>query len=78
MIPSVLIGLFTSIIILSIYISADFFEKWKKSLIELEEHKTAVAQSALNNLKNQVNPHFLFNNLIRFDSVTNKINWKQK
>ena len=63
MIPSVLIGLFTSIIILSIYISADFFEKWKKSLIELEEHKTAVAQSALNNLKNQVNPHFLFNNL---------------
>ena len=61
--PSILIGVFTSFIILSIYISSDFYSNWKKSLVEIEQHKTYVAQSALNNLKNQINPHFLFNNL---------------
>lgn len=64
-----IIGLMTSIIILTIDISSQFFFNWKKSLIEIEKHKTETSQVQLQNLKNQINPHFLFNNLSVLSSL---------
>ncbi len=69
LIPSISIGLTTSIIILSLEISSQFFKNWKKSLIEIEKHKAESAQIQLQNLKNQINPHFLFNNLSVLSSL---------
>lgn len=67
--PSILIGVITSIIILLIEIGAQFFINWKKSLIEIEKHKVETSQIQLQNLKNQINPHFLFNNLSVLSSL---------
>lgn len=69
LIPSITIGLLTSLVILTIEISAQFFSNWKKSLIEIEKHKTETSQVQLQNLKNQINPHFLFNNLSVLSSL---------
>ncbi len=60
---SLIIGSMTALIINSIDIGAQFFGHWKKSLVEIERYKTETAQMQLQNLKNQINPHFLFNNL---------------
>lgn len=66
---SVVIGLMVSITILSAEIGTQFFVLWKKSLVEVEKYKTESLQSQLQNLKNQVNPHFLFNNLSVLSSL---------
>lgn len=66
---SMVIGLLTSFTILSLNISAQFFGHWKKSLVEIEKYKNQTAQSQLQNLKNQINPHFLFNNLSVLSSL---------
>ncbi len=66
---SIIIGLMTGFIILSIEISVQFFNNWKKSLIEIEKHKAESTQAQLQNLKNQINPHFLFNNLSVLSSL---------
>ena len=66
---SIIIGLMTAFIILSIEISVQFFTNWKKSLVEIEKHKAASTQAQLQNLKNQINPHFLFNNLSVLSSL---------
>ncbi len=69
LILSIIIGLMTAFIILSIEISVQFFNNWKKSLVEIEKHKEASTQAQLQNLKNQINPHFLFNNLSVLSSL---------
>ena len=66
---SVVIGLLITIIILSIEISTQFFYHWKKSLVEVEKYKSESAQAQLQNLKNQINPHFLFNNMSVLSSL---------
>lgn len=53
----------TTFLGLVIYISSQFFKLWKQSLLEVERHKTESVNAQLQNLKNQLNPHFLFNNL---------------
>lgn len=60
---SLVIGLMVSVTILSTEIGTQFFILWKRSLVEVEKYKLESLQSQLQNLKNQVNPHFLFNNL---------------
>lgn len=54
---------------LVVYISSQFFKAWNQSLVEVEKHKTASASAQLENLKNQLNPHFLFNNLSVLSSL---------
>lgn len=54
---------------LVIYISGQFLKAWKQSLLEVEKHKTESANAQLQNLKNQLNPHFLFNNLSVLSSL---------
>lgn len=65
-------GIGVSIVLLFIEISTQFFKNWKNSLVEVEHYKTQSVQAQLQNLKNQVNPHFLFNNLSVLSSLVYK------
>ena len=56
-------SLFFALAIVAVYICYQFFNAWKKSLIDIERYKTETANAQLQNLKSQINPHFLFNNL---------------
>ena len=68
----IVVGLLVTSILLAIEISMQFFYNWKNSLLEIEKHKTETAQAQLQNLKNQINPHFLFNNLSVLSSLVYK------
>ena len=57
------ISLMFTVMVLAIYESSYFFHKWKKSTLETERLKRENIQSQYEMLKNQVNPHFLFNSL---------------
>ncbi len=61
-----------SILLLSIEISTQFFRHWKNSLTEIEKYRAESLQAQLQNLKNQINPHFLFNNLSVLSSLVYK------
>lgn len=69
---AVIIGVMVSIILLSVEIGMQFFGNWKKSLVEVEKYKTESLQAQLQNLKNQINPHFLFNNMSVLSSLVYK------
>lgn len=58
-----------SIILLTIEISTQFFRHWKHSLVEIERYRAESLQAQLQNLKSQINPHFLFNNLSVLSSL---------
>jgi LytS/YehU family sensor histidine kinase len=58
--------------LLAVKIGSEFFIALKNSLIEIEKHKTESANAQLQNLKNQLNPHFLFNNLSVLTSLVYK------
>ncbi len=72
MIVAVIIGVMVSLIILPIEIGRQFFGHWKASLVEIEKYKTESLQAQLQNLKNQINPHFLFNNMSVLSSLVYK------
>jgi two-component system LytT family sensor kinase len=69
---SLVIGIMIAIILLSIEIGHQFFRNWKASLVEIEHHKTQIMQAQLQNLKSQINPHFLFNNMSVLSSLVYK------
>lgn len=69
MITAIILGVLISIIILTIEIGTQFFGNWKRSLVEIEKYKTENLQAQLQNLKDQLNPHFLFNNLSVLSSL---------
>jgi len=52
-----------TITIIAIYEAVYFFKQYEQSILEKEQMKTAHVQTQLTNLRNQVNPHFLFNSL---------------
>lgn len=60
---TILIGVIIFLLIDAIYIGSHFFRQWEKSRFESEELKRQHLQSQFDALKNQVNPHFLFNSL---------------
>lgn len=66
---SVLIPFLGFLIIFSIEIGSRFFIQMRKSLIDVEKYKAESLQAQLQNLKNQINPHFLFNNLSVLSSL---------
>lgn len=66
------LGIIISFTILSIEVSTQFFGKWKKSLLEVEKYKAESLAAQLQNLKDQVNPHFMFNNLSVLSSLVYK------
>jgi LytS/YehU family sensor histidine kinase len=69
---SIVIGSLVSVLLLSIEIGFQFFTNWKNSLVEIEQHKKENIQAQLENLRNQINPHFLFNNLSVLSSLVYK------
>lgn len=58
-----------SILINANFIVLHFFEEWQKSLIKNERLQKERAQVQFDNLRNQVNPHFLFNSLTALNSL---------
>lgn len=62
-------NMFYALIITGIYESLYFFHQWKKSFSEMEQLRKANLQSQFESLKNQVNPHFLFNSLNTLSSL---------
>ena len=65
-------AVFFTYILLTITVGSQFFKAWKQSLVDVEKHKTESANAQLQNLKNQLNPHFLFNNLSVLTSLVHK------
>ena len=49
--------------IMAVYEASYYFYQYKMAIEETEKLKTAQIQSQLENLKNQISPHFLFNSL---------------
>lgn len=58
--------------LLAVKIGIEFFNALKNSLLEVEKYKIESANAQLQNLKNQLNPHFLFNNLSVLTSLVYK------
>lgn len=69
---SLTISITVSLLLLTVEISYQFFKNWKNSLLEIEGYKAASAQAQLQSLKEQINPHFLFNNLSVLTSLVHK------
>ncbi len=65
----VMIQIFITIIITTIFISIGFYRFWRESLIEQGKLKSEALELQLQALKNQVNPHFLFNSLNTLTSL---------
>ncbi|MCA0238621.1 MAG: histidine kinase [Bacteroidetes bacterium] len=67
LVPDTLAGFGASYMMLlalgSIYESIRFFQLWKTTAVEKEQLERAHIASQLEGLRNQVNPHFLFNSL---------------
>lgn len=55
--------LFATVLITTIYEAGYFINKWKMSIAETEKLKQQNTISQLEALRNQINPHFLFNSL---------------
>lgn len=62
-------GLIFNCICISFHEGTYLFASWKQSLLEAEDLKKAHLQSQFDGLKNQVNPHFLFNSLNSLSSL---------
>jgi len=61
----------TFIITFTLY-SIGFFKQWKKAIIREEKLKRNILELEYASLKNQVNPHFLFNSLNILTSLVNE------
>lgn len=70
--PVFLPGILVALTALSIDIGYQFFKSWKDSLLELEKYKVENKNAQLLQLKSQLNPHFLFNNLSVLSSLVYK------
>jgi len=56
-------SLIITFMISSIYASASFFIQWKENLLRTQALEQANLEARYDTLRNQVNPHFLFNSL---------------
>lgn len=61
--------LFNSLLVLISYEAIYFMKRYMRSAAETEQLKREMVQSQLETLKNQVNPHFLFNSLNTLVSI---------
>jgi two-component system, LytTR family, sensor kinase len=52
-----------------VFIMRYFFDRWKESLVRAERLEKEKAHVQFDNLKNQLNPHFLFNALTSLNSL---------
>ncbi|MBX7108036.1 MAG: histidine kinase [Chitinophagales bacterium] len=56
-------SLLITLLVISNYAISDFMKQWQASELKAEHMKQQMLQSEYESLKNQVNPHFLFNSL---------------
>ncbi len=56
----------------SVYFGLHFLRSWQQSSIEVERYQKETMISQLTNLKNHLDPHFLFNNLNILSSLIDK------
>jgi len=56
-------SLFATLTVASLYEAAYYVNNWKESLAQVERLRKEQLQAQLASLRNQVNPHFLFNSL---------------
>ena len=61
--PLFLPGICIAFAVLATDIGHQFLKAWKHSLVEVEKYKAESANAQLRDLKSQLSPHFLFNNL---------------
>lgn len=66
---NIIIALIVNTIAISTYEGFYMFNQWKNALIESERLRSEKAESQYAVLKNQVNPHFLFNSLNSLSSL---------
>lgn len=66
---NLVLGLGITVIISIIYETICYFQLWKEALLESERLKKVEARLQYESLKNQVNPHFLFNSLNTLSSL---------
>lgn len=59
----IFVGLAITFAVSGIYQSIFFFRQWRATILEKEKLHVENLENQLNSLKNQVNPHFLFNSL---------------
>jgi hypothetical protein len=64
-----IVSVVTTLLVNSVYMSIEFFNHWRKTLVEKEEFKRTSLSAEFEALKNQVNPHFLFNSLNTLSSL---------
>jgi len=62
-------SIFITLLIASIYEAEYFFRLWKNSIIDNEKLKRENLKAQFDTLKNQVNPHFLFNSLNTLSAI---------
>ena len=65
-------GLLLFVPIFSMYFSIQFLNYWRKSEVEMEHYQKESVRSELKNLKNHLDPHFLFNNLNILSTLIDK------
>lgn len=58
---SIIVALLISFIMSLIFTAIGFFKAWKRALIDSEKLKTEMMAYRYESLRNQINPHFLFN-----------------
>jgi sensor histidine kinase YesM len=66
---ALLIGFVTNVVVTAIQEGFYTFELWRKTLTETEQLRKANLQSQFESLKQQINPHFLFNSLNSLSSL---------
>lgn len=64
-----IVALIMNFVLVAITEGIFFFKKWKNSAVEAERFKKESIQAQFQSLKNQVNPHFLFNSLNTLSSL---------
>ena len=65
-------GLLLFVPTFSMYFSIQFLNYWRKSEVEMEHYQKESVRSELKNLKNHLDPHFLFNNLNILSTLIDK------
>ncbi len=66
---NVIIAMIVNLVIVTIWESRYFFDQWKYTLVRTERLKRENIESQFAALKNQINPHFLFNSLNALSSL---------
>lgn len=69
---NVIIAIVLDLLLVAVYEGTYFFKQWKQSLLKSERLEKENISSRFEALKNQINPHFLFNSLNTLSSLVHE------